>query len=159
MMQDKQRAYLSAAEILEIWEKNHGPLKGKLRDRFTEHPAVQAFVRMDGELVADAISREPKLKSAMALARSVIKHRTQEEANRTQEEANEKARKAAVRQKMKDDVRVPLNTVPMGPLAWAWVNHSLYGLQEHRAKKSNTKPRRAANTRQEHPEFDGDPGF
>jgi hypothetical protein len=158
-MQDKQRARLSAAEILEIWEKNHGPLKGQLRDRFTEHPAVQAFVRMDGELVADAISREPKLKSAMALVRSVIKHRTQEEATRTQEEANEKARKAAVRQKMRDDVRVPLDTVPMGRLARAWVNHSLSGPQEYRAKKSNTKPRRAANTKQKPPEFDGDPGF
>lgn len=158
-MENEQRACLSADEILEVWEKNHGSLEENLRDSFREHPAVQALVLMDGALVADAISREPKLKSVMAHVRCLIKQRTQKENEEERLRAAEDTRKAAVRQKMRDEVRPNLDTVPRGPIARAWVNHNLDALRKPGQKKSNTKERRAASTGRKPPEFDEDPGF
>ena len=150
---------LSSDEILAIWEKNHGSLNENLRGKFREDPVVQALVHMDGSMVADAISREPKLKSVMAHMRSAIELQNEVKDTEERVRAREEARKAAVRQKMRDDARPNLDTVQMGPVARAWVAHNLEGLSKPGLKKSNTKGRRAASTGQKLPKFDEDPGF
>ena len=150
---------MSVEHILKVWESYHGLLGYPQRASFLEHPAVQAFSQMDGDLVSEALSREPKLRAAMAYVRSRLKERRRLRADENNRKAEENNRKAEVRRKMRNDGRVDPNSVARGPVARAWVAHSLDELQKSGTSKAVSKTRVARDGKCEAQAIDTDPGF